>query len=371
MNMDGSPANTSFLDLLRNFETNPSTNPSNVPFSLSNDITFEADNDFGFDEPNSQYSEYSDSESMFNIEDDSDDVSENPVVNFMNDVGDVGDDDIADLENNIHIDVWSESENKIRLGMQFESKAPVKKAVTLWSIAQNREFKVYQSKSSSWVTKCKTLGDGGESSSIVHYTPRCAWYVRAIKKKNHHMWKITRWVDAHNCFGSCIGNNNINLNSATIASYIFHSIQNDVEYPVKQIQAEIKNSLNVDVSYWKAWHGRRKAIETIYGTWESNFDELPKYIAALRSSNPNTIVTWFHNPNGSSHVATFKYVFWAFGPAINAFRLCRPVIFVDGCHLKGSYMGKMLVAVTKDANNNILPVAYAIVDEESAHYYDI
>nr|KAJ0201530.1 hypothetical protein LSAT_V11C600335510 [Lactuca sativa] len=31
------------------------------------------------------------------------------------------------------------------------------------------------------------------------------------------------------------------------------------------------------------------------------------------------------------------------------------------CHLKGSYKGKLLVAITKDANNNILHVAYAIV----------
>ncbi|KVI01541.1 MULE transposase domain-containing protein, partial [Cynara cardunculus var. scolymus] len=263
MNLGGPPIGTSFLDLLRNFETNP----SNVPLPLPNDNTFEADNDFGFDEPNSQYSEDTD--------------------------------------------------------------------ITLWSIAQNGEFKVYESKSSLWLAKCKTLGDGGESSTTMHYTPRCVWYVCAIKKKNHHMWRITRWVDEHNCFGSYIGNNNRNLNSATIASYILHSIQKDVEYPVKQIQADIKNSLNVDVSYWKAWHGRRKAIETIYGTWESNFAELPKYITALKSSNPNTVMNWFHNPNGSSDVVTFK--------------------------------GKMLVAVTKDANNNILPIAYAIVDEESAH----
>ncbi|KAI3510380.1 hypothetical protein L1887_17323 [Cichorium endivia] len=285
----------------------------------------------------------------------------------MNDIGNVGNDDIEDLEDNIHIDLWKESENKIRLGMQFESKLQVKKAVTLWSINQNREFKVYESKNSKWVAKCKTLGDEGESSSSMHHTPPCQWYIRAIKKKSHNMWQITRWVDAHNCFGSCIGNNNRNLNSATIASYILHSIRKDVAYPVKHIQADIKNSLNVDVSYGKAWHGRRKAIETIYGTWESNFAELPKYIAALQSSNPDTVVKWFHNPNSTSQVAIFKYIFWAFGPAINAFHLCRPVISVDGTHLKGSYKGKMLVAVSEDANNNILPVAYAIVDEETVH----
>ena len=98
---------------------------------------------------------------------------------------------------------------------------------------------------------------------------------------------------------------------------------------------------------------------------------MPKYIAALQASNPDTVVKWFHCPNSSSsHVATFKYVFWAFGPAIDVFRLCRPIISVDGCYLKGSYRGKMLVAVTKDANNSILPVAYAIVDEESSHSWD-
>ena len=79
------------------------------------------------------------------------------------------------------------------------------------------------------------------------------------------MWQITRWVDAHNCFGSCRGNDNRSLNSATIAFYIIHSIEKDIAYPLKHIQADIKNILNVDVSYWKAWHGTRKAIENIYG----------------------------------------------------------------------------------------------------------
>nr|KAJ0187554.1 hypothetical protein LSAT_V11C900494220 [Lactuca sativa] len=361
------PTITSYVDLLRNFKVSE-LNTSDVAFPLPNDVRFEAENDFGFDEANSQYSEDTSTELFSNVGGDSDDdVCETQVMSFMNDVRDVGDDDITGLEDNIHIDVWKESENKIRLGMQFESKVQVKKAVTLWSINYNREFKVYESKSNLWVAKCKTLGDEGQSLISMNYTPRCAWYVRAIKKKNHQTWKITCWVDAHNCSGSCIGNNNRSLNSLTISSYILHSIEKDVAYPVKHIQSDIKNLLNIDVSYWKAWHGRRKAIETIYGTLESNFDELPKYIAALQASNPDTVVKWFHKPNDSSNVATFKYVFWAFGPAIDASRLCRPVIYVDGCYLKGSYKGKLLVVVTKDANNDILPVAYAIVDEESSH----
>nr|KAJ0219460.1 hypothetical protein LSAT_V11C300149520 [Lactuca sativa] len=197
----------------------------------------------------------------------------------------------------------------------------------------------------------------------MNYTPCCAWYVRAIKKKNHQTWKSIHWVDAHYFFGLCIGNNNRSLKSLTISSYILHAIEKDVAYLVKYMQSDIKNLLNVHVSYLKACHGRRKAIKTIYGTWKSDFDELPKYIAALQASHPNIVVTWFHKPNDSSNIATFKYIFWDFGPDIDAFRLCRPVISINGCHLKGSYKGKLLVAITKDDNNNILPFAYDIINE--------
>ncbi|XP_021750443.1 uncharacterized protein LOC110716118 [Chenopodium quinoa] len=46
-------------------------------------------------------------------------------------------------------------------------------------------------------------------------------------------------------------------------------------------------------------------------------------------------------------------------------RGCRPVIGVDGCHLKGAFPGMILVAVSLDGNNNIYPVAWAVVEVEN------
>ncbi|KAL0378335.1 UNVERIFIED_CONTAM: hypothetical protein Sradi_3139000 [Sesamum radiatum] len=40
---------------------------------------------------------------------------------------------------------------------------------------------------------------------------------------------------------------------------------------------------------------------------------------------------------------------------------CRPLIGVDGCHLKGPYGGVLLTAVAIDPNNNLYPLAYAVV----------
>ncbi|XP_071920727.1 uncharacterized protein [Coffea arabica] len=162
-----------------------------------------------------------------------------------------------------------------------------------------------------------------------------------------------------------IKNNNTSLMASVISGHIIRSIEDDRGLKVKNILNSVKENLKVDVSYKKVWYARRKAIELVFGSWEANFVELPQYLDALVQSNPGTVVEWSHYSDSSDRVKTFKYVFWAFGRAIKAFHMCRPVICVDGTHLRGEYKGKLLVAVTQDANNQILPIAYAIVDEET------
>ncbi|XP_071736830.1 uncharacterized protein [Rutidosis leptorrhynchoides] len=104
----------------------------------------------------------------------------------------------------------------------------------------------------------------------------------------------------------------------------------------------------------------------MYGTWESNCAELPRYLNELLYTNPNTIVRFLiDGPPDEKGVDTFKYVFWAFGLAIRAYTMCVLIICIDGTHLKGSYNGKLLLAFAKNANNQVLPIAFAIVDNET------
>ncbi|KAH9617401.1 hypothetical protein KSS87_018893 [Heliosperma pusillum] len=44
---------------------------------------------------------------------------------------------------------------------------------------------------------------------------------------------------------------------------------------------------------------------------------------------------------------------------------CRPFISIDGCWLKGPYGGQLLVAVGRDGNNQMFPIAWAVVDVEN------
>lgn len=45
---------------------------------------------------------------------------------------------------------------------------------------------------------------------------------------------------------------------------------------------------------------------------------------------------------------------------------CRPIFGIDGFFLKSSSAGQLLAAVGRDANNQIYPVVWGVVDVESA-----
>ena len=44
---------------------------------------------------------------------------------------------------------------------------------------------------------------------------------------------------------------------------------------------------------------------------------------------------------------------------------CKPIIGLDGCHLKGRFGGQILAATARDTNDNIFPVAFAVVEQEN------
>ncbi|KAL5550214.1 hypothetical protein UlMin_000390 [Ulmus minor] len=44
---------------------------------------------------------------------------------------------------------------------------------------------------------------------------------------------------------------------------------------------------------------------------------------------------------------------------------CKPLVGVDGCHVKGPYTCQLLSVVGADSNNCIFPIAYSIVEQEN------
>lgn len=49
---------------------------------------------------------------------------------------------------------------------------------------------------------------------------------------------------------------------------------------------------------------------------------------------------------------------------------CRPLIGLDGCHLKGTFGGQLLTAVGCDSNDGMYPIAWAVVEAENSETWN-
>ncbi|XP_057955155.1 uncharacterized protein LOC131149092 [Malania oleifera] len=108
------------------------------------------------------------------------------------------------------------------------------------------------------------------------------------------------------------------------------------------------------------------AVARVFGDWDISYQLLPKWMHAMCEINPGTKVKWaWTEIPDANNAAILTCVFWSFAASIEGFHHYPPVLCADGTHLYGKYKGKLLIATAPDANQQIFPIAFAIIEEES------
>ncbi|KAL0310539.1 UNVERIFIED_CONTAM: hypothetical protein Sangu_2348600 [Sesamum angustifolium] len=250
---------------------------------------------------------------------------------------------------------YDSNTGELAIGMVFKSKDHLKASVQDFSVRfARREYRVVESKPKLWKVACKYDQQTG-----------CSWMLRGIFQPNMGLFKITKYAGPHTCLMNEISVEHGNLGKSMIAAHLLGMVRQDPAYDIKFVQQNVKDRFGFEISYHKVWQSLKAAREQIYGTWESSIKKLPRFMAFLQKLNPGTVVEWLNLETDRPGVQMLHYVFWASRPCIEGFRSCRNVISVDGTHLYTKYKHKLLVAVTLDANQQVLPLAFALVDEES------
>ncbi|XP_057249011.1 uncharacterized protein LOC125494924 [Beta vulgaris subsp. vulgaris] len=116
----------------------------------------------------------------------------------------------------------------------------------------------------------------------------------------------------------------------------------------------------IRVSRGVAYRARRRGQSLIVGEYMEQYTLLPRYAAEIKKSNPGNTVIIKMDGN------IFERMYICFEALKKGFIAgCRPFISLDGCFLKGPYGGQLLVAVGRDGNNQMFPIAWAVVEVES------
>ncbi|XP_057723475.1 uncharacterized protein LOC130939381 [Arachis stenosperma] len=176
--------------------------------------------------------------------------------------------------------------------------------------------------------------------------------------------------DQTSCLASSVSQDHAQLDSNVICQHIFSMVHADATICVKVLQGSVESAYGYKVSYKKVWHAKQKAIARIYSDWDESYDQLRRYLNALQAFIPGTIVDLETRPyyvgnRLDRESVMFHQVFWSFPSCVEAFRHCKPLVSVDGTHLYGKYAGTLLMGIEQDGNNNILPVAFALVEREN------
>ncbi|XP_010474008.1 PREDICTED: uncharacterized protein LOC104753452 [Camelina sativa] len=236
-------------------------------------------------------------------------------------------------------------------GKLFANKEDCQIALAIYAIKNKFHFKQTTTKKDSFVVSCT-----GES---------CEWRVLASEMKESGYYEIRKADLEHTCPIETRRNYLKKLTSRVIAA-VFKSKYSD---PSKgpgplDLQQMVLENLRVGASYSKCWRAKGKALDGMFGSDDESFEDLPAYLHVLKEANPGT-VTDLKTEVLEDGGKRFLYMFLAFGASIEGFCRLRRVIVVDGTHLNGNYNGVLLTASGQDANFQVFPLAFAVVDSEN------
>ncbi|XP_037476067.1 uncharacterized protein LOC119353551 [Triticum dicoccoides] len=120
------------------------------------------------------------------------------------------------------------------------------------------------------------------------------------------------------------------------------------------------------ISPVEAWRAKQFALESKFGTFYDSHNFAPRLLKEIARKNPGTFVDIKDaEVAGCEDFRVLQRMFWAFGQCLQAFHTCRPVLCIKGTPLCGKYQGMLLTAVALDANDFSIPVACAVVEDET------
>ena len=196
---------------------------------------------------------------------------------------------------------------------------------------------------------------------VVVCEKECEFYLRVSKTPSRTYFQVTSFVNEHACARS---SENRQAKTKFLAKKFVPILRHSPNIRISALIEQARLNWGVYLGKWKAYRAKVKAIEMIQGATADQYTYLRNYAAEILRNYPGSTVKIKSTMGVSGPV--FERIYICFSATKTAFgKHCRPLIGLDGCFLKGLYGGQLLAVVGKDANNQMFPIAYAVIEAET------
>ena len=123
----------------------------------------------------------------------------------------------------------------------------------------------------------------------------------------------------------------------------------DPNLSYETIHEYLLSTYRIEVSRMQMYRARRKAKEQIEGNHAKTYSKLRHFAELVRVANPCSVDKLEVERINLEANPVFKRFFLCLDAMRNGFvKGCRPFIWMDSCHLKGSYGGVLLSTISLD-----------------------
>lgn len=243
-----------------------------------------------------------------------------------------------------HMKAAQQWQNNITgVGQRFNNVNEFRDALRKYSIAHQFAFKYKKNDSHRVTVSCKAEG--------------CPWRIHASRLSTTQLICIKKMNPTHTCEGSIITTGH-QATRSWVAGVIKEKLKVSPNYKPKDIVTDIKEQYGVQLNYFQAWRGKEIAKEQLQGSYKDAYGQLPLFCEQIMETNPGSLATFTTKDDSSFH-----RLFVAFHASLYGFHQgCRPLIFLGSVPLKSKYQGTLLAATAADGDDDVFPVAFAVVD---------
>jgi hypothetical protein len=254
-----------------------------------------------------------------------------------------------DITRKVPFDLSDMKNPTLVIGNTFRNASDFRKAVRQYNILRGKDLRFKKNELKRIVVVCKDSN--------------CKYRVYGRQLKNEQTFLLVSIRPKHTCTRRY---QNHMVTSTWIAEWCMDSFMEQPNMPIDVLRKKVKNKWNVDVHVSSLYRARKKARESIYGKLDEQYHRLWDYCSVVRSTNVGSCLILMVERPMPEVPCRFQRLYVSLAAMKNGFREgCRPVVGVDACFLKGHYKGQLMAAVGRDANNNMYPIAMAVVEAET------